>query len=95
LLFGFAVVIASFRSGWKATALLPSPPPAEMSEDAAAVSEKVEVSNDTVTIQIQPLIRHESFDHYPLPAHGKNVDVRMNMVALASIVFASPCFTWM
>ncbi|KAH9167832.1 hypothetical protein EDB89DRAFT_2206507 [Lactarius sanguifluus] len=33
-LFGFAAAIASFRSGWKATALPPPPPPAESSEDA-------------------------------------------------------------
>ncbi|KAI9449100.1 hypothetical protein BJY52DRAFT_1192890 [Lactarius psammicola] len=37
-LFGFAAAMASFRSGWKATAL-PPPPPAEPTEDALAVSE--------------------------------------------------------
>ncbi|KAH9025508.1 hypothetical protein EDB85DRAFT_1982397 [Lactarius pseudohatsudake] len=46
-LFGFAAAIASFRSGWKATALPPPPPPAEPSEDAPEVSDIALVTNDT------------------------------------------------
>jgi len=38
--FGLAAAIVSFRSGWKATALSPPPPPAEPSEDALALSEE-------------------------------------------------------
>ncbi|KAI9441042.1 hypothetical protein BJY52DRAFT_1195284 [Lactarius psammicola] len=46
-LFGFAAAIASFRSGWKTTALAPPLPPAEPSEDALAVSKMPQPTNDT------------------------------------------------